>query len=113
MTMIEMAVIDELLRFISEGSILGLPSSVVMVIPFILGLIVGFLVKRVLKIAVVVGLIIAAVAYLGLFNLSLEGLKDIVTQYGPQAAHYAVILLGMLPLSVGFIIGLIIGFLFG
>ena len=108
-----MGIFDELLRFIGGGNIAGLPPLMVMAIPLILGLIVGFLIKKFLKIAVIAGVLIAVVTYFGLFNLSLGDLKDIVARYGPQAAHYAVLLIVMLPLSVGFIIGLIIGFLFG
>jgi hypothetical protein len=101
------------MRFIGEGNIAGLPPLVVMAIPLILGLIVGFLIKKTLKKAIIAGIIIAVVTYFGLFSLSLGGLKDIVSQYGPLSVHYLVLLLGMLPLSVGLIIGLFIGFLFG
>lgn len=108
-----MSLVDDLLGFISGGNIGGLPSILIMAIPLILGLIVGFLIKRVLKIAILAGIMITVIAYLGLFNLSLEELKDMVIKYGPQAAHYAALLLGMLPLGVGFIIGLVLGFMFG
>ena len=108
-----MGLLDEFLRFIGEGSIAGLPPLVVMAIPLILGLIVGFFIKKSLKRALIAGLIIAAVTYFGIFSLSLDELKDIMAQYGPASAHYVVLLVGMLPLSVGLIIGLAIGFLFG
>jgi uncharacterized membrane protein (Fun14 family) len=108
-----LGLIDELLRFITSGSIAGLPPIVVMIIPFIVGLIVGFLVKKFLKIAIIAAIIIVVVSYLGFFALGLTSLKDIADRYGPMAVHYAVLLLGMLPLGIGFIVGLIIGFLFG
>jgi len=108
-----LGLLDEFLRFIGGGSIAGLPPLVVMAIPFILGLIVGFLIKKSLKKALIIGIIIAAVTYFGFFSLSLDGLEDIIAQYGPMSVHYMVLLLGMLPLSVGLIIGLAIGFLFG
>jgi uncharacterized membrane protein (Fun14 family) len=108
-----LGLLDEFLRFIGQGSIAGLPPLVVMAIPFILGLIVGFFIKKSLKMAVVAGLIIAVATYFGFLNLSLGGLKDIIVRYGPMSVHYFVLLLGILPLSVGLIIGLIIGFLFG
>jgi len=108
-----LGILDEFLRFIGEGSIAGLPPLAVMAIPLILGLIVGFLIKKSLKRALIAGLIIAVVTYFGLFSLSLDGLKDITALYGPMSVHYFVLLLGMLPLSVGLIIGLTIGFLFG
>jgi uncharacterized membrane protein (Fun14 family) len=109
----KLGLIDELLRFISGGNIAGLPPLVVMTIPLILGLVVGFFVKKFLKIALIAGLIIAAVTYLGFFSLSLDSLRNIIAQYGPMSVHYIVLLLGILPLSVGLIIGLTIGFLFG
>jgi len=108
-----MSLLDELLEFISQGRIAGLSPIAVMTVAFVLGLIVGFFIKKTLKIAIIAGLIIAVVMYFGLFNLGLEGLKDIITRFGPQALHYFVILLGMLPLSLGFIIGLVVGFLLG
>jgi len=51
--------------------------------------------------------------YLGFFGLSIATLKDLTAKYGPIAYQYGVLLIGMLPLSIGFTIGLIIGFLFG
>ena len=108
-----MALLDELLRFITSGSIAGLPPIVVMIFPLIVGLIVGFLVKKFLKIAIIAAIIIVVVSYLGFFALSLTSLQDIADKYGPIAIHSAVLLIGMLPLSIGFIIGLIIGFIFG
>jgi uncharacterized membrane protein (Fun14 family) len=108
-----MGLIDELLGFITSGSIAGIPTIIVMAIPFIIGLIIGFLLKKTLKLAIVAGIIVVIVSYLGLFGLSLGVLKDLANQYGPVAIHYAVLLMGMLPLGLGFILGLIIGFLFG
>jgi len=105
--------LDEFLRFVGGGSIAGLPPLVVMAIPLILGLIVGFFIKKSLKKALIAGIIIAVVTYFGLFSLSLGGSKDIIALYGPMSVHYFVLLLGILPLSVGLIIGLAIGFLFG
>ena len=108
-----MGLIDDLLGFITSGNIAGIPTIVVMVIPFIIGLIIGFFVKKVLKIAIIAGIIVVIVSYLGLFGLSLSALKDIADKYGPTSIHYAVLLIGMLPLGLGLIVGLIIGFVFG
>jgi uncharacterized membrane protein (Fun14 family) len=108
-----LVLLDELLRFITSGSIAGLPPIAVMIIPFIAGLIVGYLVKKFLKIAIIFGIIIVIVSYFGLFNLNLSALGNLATQYGPIAIHYATLLIGMLPLSIGFMVGLIIGFMFG
>jgi hypothetical protein len=108
-----LGLLDELLGFIGSGSIGGLPPLAVMAIPFVLGLVVGVLVKKFFKIAVIAVVIIVLASYFGFFNLSLGSLKDTAARYGPLTFHYAALLLGMLPLSVGLIIGLIIGFLFG
>ncbi len=108
-----MSVFDDLIHFITSGSIAGLPPIVIMIIPLILGLIVGYLVHKFLKIAIIAAIILVIVSYLGFFGLSLATLKDLTTKYGPIAYQYGVLLIGMLPLSIGFTIGLIIGFLFG
>jgi uncharacterized membrane protein (Fun14 family) len=108
-----LGLVDELLQFITSGSIAGLPPIIVMIIPFIVGLIVGFLVKKFLKIAIIAAIIIVVVSYLGFYGLSLGALKDLADKYGPLALHYGVLLIGILPLSIGFVVGLILGFLFG
>jgi uncharacterized membrane protein (Fun14 family) len=108
-----LTLIDELIQFITSGSIAGLPPIVVMIIPFILGLIVGYLVHKVLKIAIIAAIILVIVSYFGFFGLSLATLKDLSDKYGPIAVQYGTLLIGMLPLGIGFIIGLIIGFLIG
>ena len=84
-----------------------------MAFPFVLGLAIGFLVKRLLKIAIIAGIIISLVSYFGFLNLSVGSLKDLAVKYGPLTFQYAALLLGILPLSIGLIIGLVIGFLFG
>ena len=107
-----MALLDELIRFITSGSIAGLPSIAVMIIPYIVGLIVGFFVKKFLKIAIIVVILAVIISYFGFYNLNLSALGNLATQYGPTAIHYATLLFGILPLSIGFIAGLIIGFIF-
>ena len=84
-----------------------------MAFPFVLGLAIGFLVKRLLKIAIIAGIIIALVSYFGFLNLSIGSLKDLAVRYGPVVFQYGALLLGILPLSIGLIIGLVIGFIFG
>ena len=95
------------------GSIHGIPTLVFMAVPFIFGLIVGYLVKKVLKWAIIAAVIIVVVAYFGFFGLSLSYLGNLVTQYGPIAAQEAILLFGLLPLSIGFVIGVILGFIVG
>jgi len=91
------------------GSLGGIPTLVIMAIPFIIGLIVGFFIKKLLKIAIIAAIILIIVAYFGLFGLSLST----VLTYGALAVGAGLLILGLLPLSIGFIIGLILGFIFG
>ena len=107
-----MGVIDEIFRFITSGSIGGLPPIVVMIIPFVIGLIVGYLVHKMLKIAIIAAIILVVVAYFGFFGLRLGVLKNLADTYGPIALQYGTLILGILPLGIGFIIGVIIGFIF-
>jgi uncharacterized membrane protein (Fun14 family) len=105
--------IDQVFHFITSGSIGGLPPLVLMIIIFVVGLIVGFLIHLFLKIAIVAAVILFIVAYFGLFGLSLNLLKNYTVQYGSIVYQYGALIIGVLPLSIGFIIGIIIGFIFG
>lgn len=107
-----MGVFEDIFGFITSGSIFGLPPIVVMIIPFVVGLIVGYLVHKVLKIAIIAGIILVVVAYFGFFGLSLGALKDLADRYGPIAVQYGTLIIGILPLGIGFIVGLVIGFIF-
>jgi hypothetical protein len=91
----------------------GVPTLIVMAIPFIIGLIVGFFIKKILKIAIIAAIILIIVAYFGLFGLSLNTLGGHFLTYGGAAIAGGLLLFGMLPLGIGFIIGLILGFIFG
>ncbi len=112
MMVIPLDLLGDLLGYIT-GSLGGLPTIAVMAIPFIVGIVVGFLVKKVLKWAIIVGIIALVVAYFGFFGLSLSTLGDLATQYGSIAAQGAIILFGLLPLGLGFLLGLVLGFIFG
>ena len=107
-----MSVFDDIFHFITSGSIGGLPTIIVMILPFVIGLIVGYFVHKFLKIAIIAAIILVVVSYLGFYGLSLGALKDLANKYGPVALHYGVLLIGMLPLGLGFIVGLIVGFIF-
>ncbi len=106
-----MGAIDEVIQFITSGSISGLPPIVLMIIPFILGLVIGYLAHKMLKIAIIAAIILLVVSYFGFFGLSLGSLKDLSDIYGPVAIQYGVLLIGMLPLGIGLIVGVIIGFI--
>lgn len=107
-----MGVIDDIFGFITSGNIGGLPPIVVMIILFVIGLIVGYLIHKMLKIAIIAAIILVVVSYLGFFGLSLVALKDLADKYGSIALHYGALLIGVLPLGTGLIVGIIIGFIF-
>ncbi len=107
-----MGAIEDVFGFITSGSIGGLPPIVVMIIPFILGLVVGYFVHKFLKIAIIAAIILVVVSYFGFFGLSLGALNDLAGTYGPIVVQYGTLLIGILPLGIGFIVGLIIGFIF-
>jgi uncharacterized membrane protein (Fun14 family) len=108
-----MGLIDEIVNFVVNGNIGGLPPLALMIIPFVVGLIVGFLVNKVLKIAVVVIIVLAVAIYLGLYALDISTLQQLAQQYGPSAMHLGVLIVGVLPLGIGFLVGAIIGFILG
>ena len=107
-----MGVLEDVFGFITSGSIGGIPPIVVMIIPFVIGLIVGYLAHKMLKIAIIAGIILVVVAYFGFFGLSLGALKNLADIYGPIAVQYGTLIMGMLPLGLGLIVGFVIGFIF-
>lgn len=95
-------------------SIFGLPGYAFLAMPIVVGLILGFLVKKALKIVVIAIIAITAGLYFGVLSMSdLQKYFQTATAFGPEAMHYAAILFAMLPLGTGFFIGLIIGLKFG
>jgi hypothetical protein len=110
---IPMDLLGEIFGFIGGGRIGGIPTFVFMIIPFILGLIVGFFIKKALKWAIIGGIILVILAYFGVWGLSFGRLQDWATIYGGAAIHGAILIIGILPIGIGFIVGVILGFLFG
>jgi uncharacterized membrane protein (Fun14 family) len=107
-----LGVFEDIFGFITSGSIGGLPPIVIMIIPFVIGLIVGYLVHKMLKIAIIAAIILVVVSYFGFFGLSLGALQNLAETYGPIAVQYGTLLMGMLPLGLGLVVGFIIGFIF-
>lgn len=106
-----MGVFEDIFGFITSGSIFGLPPIVMMIIPLIIGVIVGYLIHKFLKIAIIVAVIALVATYLGFFTLNLGSLKDLSDKYGPIAIQYGTLIIGLLPFGIGFIVGVIIGFI--
>jgi len=89
----------------------GWPTLVVAALPFIVGLVLGFVVKKALKVAIVLIVLALLASYFGFINLG--WLAAELRQYAPAALSYLSILVTVLPLGIGFVIGLILGFIFG
>ncbi|MCL2288346.1 MAG: hypothetical protein FWC33_04125 [Candidatus Bathyarchaeota archaeon] len=106
-----MSALTEVFSFITSGSIAGLPPIVVMIIPFVIGIIVGYFARKILKFAIIAAIILIIVSYFGWFGLSPDALKTAAETYGPMVVHYGALLVGVLPVGIGFIVGLIIGFI--
>jgi uncharacterized membrane protein (Fun14 family) len=106
-------VLNELFGFITSGNIGGIPTILVMVIPFIIGFFIGFLIKKFFKIIILITLITFISSYLGFFTINLSSLKNIAEIYGPGVIHYGTMLIGILPIGLGLLAGLVIGFLLG
>jgi hypothetical protein len=58
---VPLGVIEDIFHFITSGSISGLPTIVVMILPFVIGLVVGYLVHKFLKIAIIAGIVLVVV----------------------------------------------------
>ncbi|MDR0797174.1 MAG: hypothetical protein LBE70_00425, partial [Nitrososphaerota archaeon] len=62
-------------------------------------------------IAIIATAALIVVSYFGMFGLSLNALKTVAETYGPMVVQYGALLIGVLPIGLGFIVGLIIGFI--
>jgi uncharacterized membrane protein (Fun14 family) len=107
-----MSVLGEVFNFITSGSIAGISPLIVIVITFVIGAIIGYIARKFLKIAIIAAIILIIISYLGFFGLSLSALKTAAVTYGPMVIHLGVLIAGVLPAGLGFIAGLIVGFIF-
>jgi glucan phosphoethanolaminetransferase (alkaline phosphatase superfamily) len=90
------------------GNLGGVPTLLIMAVPFIIGLIIGFFIKKSLKIAIIAAIILVIATYFGFFGLTWSTLGNV----GMDVIQGGILLFGMLPLGIGLVIGLIIGFIF-
>jgi uncharacterized membrane protein (Fun14 family) len=109
-----MSIVNDLIGALG-GTIGGLPTIVVLVAPFVVGLVVGFLIKKLLKIGIILGLVTLVAVYFGFVSLDTISttLSDLVDKYGPVAMSYVAVFFGIVPLGLGLIIGIALGFIFG
>ncbi|MDR2203564.1 MAG: hypothetical protein LBE76_04600 [Nitrososphaerota archaeon] len=106
-----MSALGEVFNFITSGSIAGISPLIIIIITFAIGAVIGFLARKILKIAIIAAVILIIISYFGMFGLSLETLKTAAQTYGPMVLQYSALLIGAIPISLGFIAGIIIGFL--
>lgn len=83
-----------------------------MAFPLIVGIIMGYILRKAIKIGIIIVLIVLVATFFGFISLANveQGAKQLISEYGPSAASYVAILFGIVPLSVGLVIGIIIGF---
>lgn len=102
------SLLGDLRNFVTGGNISGIPTWVAMGIIFLIGLVIGVLFIQFLKIAIIVGVIAVVLAYFGVWGLSFSKLQLWTTTYGTLAVHEAMVLITIVPLAIGFVIGLIV-----
>jgi len=103
---------DEIINLLTSGQFFSIPTIPLMIASFIIGLILGYILKKAIKILIIVAIVAIVAAYFGWLGLSFDKLKNAVELYGPQVAQYAAILIGALPLGLGFLVGFLLGFVF-
>jgi len=109
-----MSVVDDLVGILGS-TIAGLPTILVLAVPLVVGLVIGYLLKKVLKIGIVLGLVTLLLVWFGFVSLDTvsANLSALVDKYGPVFMSYVAIFFGLVPLSLGLGIGVILGFVFG
>ena len=110
MIMVPLDMWSDLFGYIGNNLVM---SIVLMAVPFIIGLIVGFFIKKLLKLAIIAAIILIILAYFGIFGLSFNTLGEWAVAGGAAALAGGLLLFGVLPLGIGFVIGLVLGFIFG
>jgi len=71
-----LGIVEDVFGFITSGSIAGLSPLVLMIIPLVIGVVVGFLLHKFLKFAIIAAAIAIIVAYLGFYTLNLGSMTD-------------------------------------
>jgi uncharacterized membrane protein (Fun14 family) len=109
-----MSLVNDLMGILG-GTIGSLPTIDVLVISLLVGLIIGVLIKKILKIGIILAIAALIAVYFGIISLGTvtTTLRDLSDKYGPIAMQYVAIFFGVIPFSLGFAIGVILGFVFG
>lgn len=109
MIMVPLDMWSDLFGYIGNNLVM---SIVLMAVPFIIGIIVGFFIKKLLKLGIIAAIILIILAYFGIFGLSFNTLGEWAVAGGAAALAGGLLLFGVLPLGIGFVIGLVLGFIF-
>jgi uncharacterized membrane protein (Fun14 family) len=110
---VPLSLLDDLTHLMS-GNLGSLPSLLVMAVPLIVGLILGYIIKRMLKIGLILIAVALVASYFGIISLSglTSEVQSLINKYGPVANSYVSLFFGIVPLSIGLVIGFLLGFIF-
>jgi uncharacterized membrane protein (Fun14 family) len=104
---------SDLFNLVSGSFGIGIPGILVMAFPLIVGIIIGYVLRKAIKIGLILLVVIFIATFFGFVSLANveQGAKELVTKYGATAASYVAIFFGIVPLSIGLVVGIIIGFI--
>jgi hypothetical protein len=105
---------DYILDIITGETVFGLPTSISMIGIFIIGLIFGILLWKMLKMTIILTILVGIGMYFGVIGPGfIEDVKTLLLNYGPQALQLAGLVIGVLPFGLGIAVGFVIGLLKG
>ncbi|MCK5403386.1 hypothetical protein KAI60_04660 [Candidatus Bathyarchaeota archaeon] len=105
---------DFIIDIIAGETVFGLPTGIPMIAIFIIGLILGVLLWKMLKMAIILSILVGIGMYFGVVGSGFIGdVRDLLMNYGPQAIQLAALVIGILPLGLGIAAGFVIGLLKG
>ena len=103
-----------LCNIIAGETVFGLPTGIPMIAIFIIGLILGILLWKMLKMAIILSILVGIGMYFGVVGSGFIGdVRDLLMNYGPQAIQLAALVIGILPFGLGIAAGFVIGLLKG
>ena len=106
--------IDFIMEIIAEETLFGLPTIVSMFGLFIIGLILGIVFRKALKLAIFIYIISIIGTYFGVGSWGfIDRVTGLLKEYGSEAIKYATLVCGVLPLGLGLVAGFIIGLIRG
>ncbi len=105
---------DFIVDIIAGETVFGLPTGIPMIAIFIIGLILGILLWKMVKISIILTILVGIGMYFGVVGAGfIEDVRDLLMNYGPQAIQLAALVIGILPFGLGIAAGFVIGLLKG